>query len=182
MDFEAVVNELVSFWNDRGCRFAVAGAFGLHAYGLSRATADIDFIVERVCRDPLVVFLEELGYETLHCSSGYSTHVHPAEKAMGRLDFIYVEAETAEALFSQATARLSLGGCDIPVPRPEHLIALKVLAMKNDPARTFREMADIQFLMGLPGIDQDLVKGQFEKRGLLDRYFEIKQKKDIDRH
>jgi hypothetical protein len=179
MDFEAIVNELLSFWNDRGCRFAVVGAFGLHAYGLSRATGDIDFIVDGVCRDELVAFLEELGYETLYCSSGYSNHVHPAQKAMGRLDFIYVDGETAEALFSQATTRLSLGGWNIPVPRPEHLIALKVLAMKNDPARTFREMADIQFLMGLRGIDEEMVKSQFEKRGLLERYYEIRGKGTI---
>jgi hypothetical protein len=164
MDFRAIFDELLSFLKGRKCRFAVVGAFGLHAYGLSRATGDIDFIVDGVCRDELIAFLEGLRYETLYRSSGYSNHVRAVPQTMGRLDFIYVEGRTAEILFSQVTTRLSLGGWDIPVPRPEHLIALEVLAMKNDPARTFREMADIQFLMGLPGIDEEMVKSQFEKR------------------
>jgi uroporphyrin-3 C-methyltransferase len=32
---------------------------------------------------------------------------------------------------------------------------MKVLAMKNDPERTFQEMADLQFLLRLPEIDRD---------------------------
>jgi hypothetical protein len=40
-------------------------------------------------------------------------------------------------------------GISVPVVRPEHLIALKIFAMKNDPERTFREIADIQELLNL---------------------------------
>lgn len=181
MDFEAVFNELFTFLSGKGCRFAIVGAFGLHAYGLSRATGYLDFILDAICQGKLIAFLEGLGYKTLYQSPGYSNHVHPIS-AMGRLDFIYVEGHTADILFSEATTMLSLGEWKVPVPRPEHLIALKVLAMKNDPARTFRKMADIQFLMGLPGIDEEMVKGYFRQRGLLDRYYEIKKKRDIDTH
>ncbi len=181
MDFEAIFNELFTFLSDEGCRFAIVGAFGLHAYGLSRATGDLDFILDAICQARLITFLEGLGYETIYRSSGYSNHIHPVA-AMGRLDFIYVEGHTADTLFSEAKTTLSLGGWKTPVPRPEHLIALKVLAMKNDPSRTFREMADIQFLMGLPGIDEEMVKGYFRQKGLLDRYYEIKEKQNIGTH
>jgi len=179
MNFGIILNEVLSFMTDKGCRFAIVGAFGLHAYGLSRATQDLDFILDSVCQGELITFLEGLGYETIYQSPGYSNHVHPIS-AMGRLDFIYVEGRTADALFSGARAMLSIGERKIPVPRPEHLIALKVLAMKNDPARTFREMADIQFLMGLPGIDEEMVKTYFRQKGLLEQYYEIKEKRDID--
>ena len=178
MDFEAILDELLTFLTGKACRFAIVGAFGLHAYGLSRATGDLDFILDVGCQGDLVGFLEDLGYETVYQSSGYSNHVHPIS-AMGRLDFIYVDGHTADTLFHEASTTLSIGGWKIPVPRPEHLIAMKVLAMKNDPARTFREMADIQFLMGLPGIDEEMVKDYFEQRGLLDRYYELKEKQDI---
>jgi hypothetical protein len=63
----------------------------------------------------------------------------------------------------------------LPVPRPEHLAAMKVQAMKNDPERTLREMADIQFLLSLPDIDEVEIRGYFERSGLLDRYHEIKR-------
>ena len=32
----------------------------------------------------------------------------------------------------------------VPVPRPEHLAAMKVLAIKNDPSRTFQDLADLR--------------------------------------
>jgi hypothetical protein len=42
-------------------------------------------------------------------------------------------------------------GTTLLVPRPEHLAAMKVQAMKNDPSRTFQDLADIQALLSLPG-------------------------------
>lgn len=61
----------------------------------------------------------------------------------------------------------------VPVPRPEHLVAMKVVAMKNDPTRTFQDMADIRFLAGLQGVDREEIRSQFEKHGLLERYREL---------
>ncbi len=60
-----------------------------------------------------------------------------------------------------------------PGVRPEHLIALKIFAMKNDPERSFREMADIQQLLSLAEIDVDEVKGYFEKYGQLEKFYEL---------
>jgi hypothetical protein len=36
-------------------------------------------------------------------------------------------------------------------------------------------MSDILFLLRLPGIDEEEVKGYFEKQGLVDKYHEIKK-------
>ena len=95
-------------------------------------------------------FLESLGYETLHVSTGYSNHLHPLP-AMGRVDLVYVGGDTGRLLFGQCARALDLGGQRLPVPRPEHLAAMKVQAMKNDPSRTLQDMADIQFLLRSPG-------------------------------
>jgi hypothetical protein len=61
----------------------------------------------------------------------------------------------------------------LAVPRPEHLAAMKVFAMKNDPSRTFRELEDIRFLLTLDGVDREMVRGYFEKHGLGHRHDEI---------
>jgi hypothetical protein len=45
--------------------------------------------------------------------------------------------------------------------------------MKNDPERSLQEMADIRFLLTLPGVDRDVVRERFERAGLADRYREI---------
>jgi hypothetical protein len=47
--------------------------------------------------------------------------------------------------------------------------------MKNDPGRAFKEMADIQFLMGLPGVDRDEIQGYFQDAGLLERFRDLER-------
>jgi hypothetical protein len=91
------------------------------------------------------------------------------------VDIIYVTGETKNRLFLETTASLQLGDLSLPVPKAEHLAAMKIHAMKNDLGRTFQEMADIQFLMGIPGIDDAAIRSCFERSGLLERYAEIKK-------
>jgi hypothetical protein len=47
--------------------------------------------------------------------------------------------------------------------------------MRNDPSRTLQEMADIRFLLGLPGVDRGEIRGYFERAGLVERYDEIER-------
>lgn len=174
MDFARVLDKLAEFFEREDLPYALVGAFGLQAYGLSRATLDLDFVTDFRSQAKLLPFMESLGYETLHASSGYSNHVHP-DPALGRVDFVYVRGETARLIFEGATTFLPAGDRSVPVPRPEHLAAMKIQAMKNDPQRTFQELADIGFLLRLPGIDEEEVRGYFEKQGLGHRYDELKK-------
>jgi hypothetical protein len=59
------------------------------------------------------------------------------------------------------------------VPRPEHVIAMKVFAIKNDPSRKFREMEDIRFLASRPGVDRSQIQSYFTKHGLAGLYDEL---------
>ena len=174
MDFARVLDAVTAFLDARGARQALAGAFALHAYGRTRATSDLDLIVEASVQAPLLAFLEGLGYERLYVSKGFSNHLH-ADPALGRLDFIYVDARTADLLFGGARRIELFPGRTSTVPRPEHLAAMKILAMKNDPARTFQELADLQFLLGLPGIDKAEIRATFEKHGLAERFHELER-------
>ena len=47
--------------------------------------------------------------------------------------------------------------------------------MKNDPGRTFQEMADLRFLLRLPGVDQREIRGYFERAGLLEKFDELER-------
>jgi len=88
---------------------------------------------------------------------------------------IYLGGDTAKRLFDGCRALMYLGERAVPVPRAEHLAAMKVHAMKNDPARTLQELADIRLLLGLPGVDEDEVRSYFERAGLPDRFDELKR-------
>ena len=172
MDFVAVLHELLPFFEGRKVRYAVIGGVGLGGYGMSRATVDLDLVVDASAQEEVVRFLESLGYFTLHRSTGYSNHEHPESKR-GGIDLVYVREPTSGMIFASTRVLDGPGGMRIPVPRPEHLIAMKVVAMKNDPSRTYQDMADIRFLLGLPDVDRDEVRAQFEKHGLQERYREL---------
>jgi len=174
VDFARVLETMAVFFEREGVRFAVIGAFGLHAYGLSRATLDLDLVTEAAAQPAAVALLESLGYETLYRSPGYSNHVHVVP-AHGRVDLMYVDAETSRILFGGCRMLALPSGRRVPVPRPEHLVAMKVQAMKNNPRRMHRDLADIQDLLELPGVDLGEVRAYFERAGLLERFDEIRR-------
>ena len=172
VDFVRVADSVVSFLEERGEPVAVVGAFGLFAWGLQRATLDLDFVVRSEAQEALVAHLEGLGYETLYRSPGYSNHLH-RDSALGRVDLLYVSAETARLLFAGCRPLLGLGTRKLNVPRAEHLAAMKVQAMKNDPSRQLQDLADIGFLLRQPGVDRDEVRGYFETAGLREKWDEL---------
>ncbi len=174
MDFVAGLDLIAGFLAGRAGRSAVIGGIALAAYGNPRTTIDLDFIVEGDLQEELIAFLESEGFETLFRSSGYSNHKHP-DPERGRLDFVYLRGETTEKIFSECRRLPGPGGSTILVPKPEHLAALKVQATKNDPARAPSDMADVRFLLGLPGVDHQAVREYFERAGQGDLFRELQR-------
>lgn len=174
LDFGRVLESVAGFLEKEGFSYALAGAVGLQTFGLARLTQDLDVVTQFEAQPALIGFMESLGYETLYASAGYSNHLH-ADPDLGRVDFIYVQGHTSQVLFAGCRRTRAPGARDVLVPRPEHLAAMKVQAMKNDPRRRLQDMADVQFLLGLPGVDREEVKGFFERAGLQEAYREIER-------
>ena len=174
IDFETQLATLSGFLEERGFRHALVGALALAAYGLARTTLDLDLAVEAASQPEVVTFLESSGYETLYRSEGYSNHVH-RDPVRGRIDLVYIDPVTADSFFPEARVFPGPAGRRILVPRPEHLAAMKVVAMKNDPSRVFQDLADVRFLMQLPGVDREEIRGYFAKHGLTSRFHELEE-------
>jgi hypothetical protein len=172
VDFTRALRTVVDALEQRGVPVALVGGLALHAYGVGRATFDVDIVTLRSAQADLVALLESRGYQTLYTSSGYSNHLH-REAAAGRIDVVYVDEGTAAKLFGPATRREILPGVSVLVPRPEHLVAMKVRAMANDPRRRLQDMADIQRLLALPEVDRVEARGYFARLGLEEWYDEI---------
>jgi len=172
MHFDEVVRTFAEYFEREEIPFALIGGLALQAWGHSRFTRDLDLLVPAVARSRVLAFTEGLGYETLFASDGFSNHLH-SEERLGRVDFMYVDQRTSEQIFSGARPRLLLPDLEVPVPRPEHLIAMKLLAIKNNPARVFEEMTDIQHLVQLEGVDRGEVRDYFERFDLLRLYDEL---------
>jgi hypothetical protein len=175
VDLSRVMGRVADFLEGAGAPVALVGAHALQAYGVTRATIDLDLLTERGVQERLVPFMESLGYETLHRSDGYSNHLH-ADREWGRVDFVYVDERTSRAVFGRLTERATIGGRRIALPRPEHLVAMKVQAMKNDPRRTLRDLSDVQELLSVVEADETEVRSYFERAGLLARYEDIRRR------
>ena len=87
---------------------------------------------------------------------------------LGRIDVVYVRGETSRQILADMQEHPGPGGISIPVPRPEHLAAMKAYSIKNDPERTLRKLADIRVLLDVPGVDREEVNSYFVRYGLED--------------
>lgn len=172
MNFAGVMDRVDAVLTAGGWRSAVAGGVALSAYGHPRMTLDLDIVTESGAQDALVQDLESAGYVTLYRSSGFSNHRH-ADPEWGRVDFIYVQSDTAQRLFAGVRVVPGPSGRAMRVPRAEHLIAMKVQAMKNAPERTWQEMADIAYLLTLAGTDRGEAREYFVKADLQERWDEL---------
>jgi hypothetical protein len=174
MQFDQVLRMFAEFFERERIRYAVAGGLAVHAWGHSRGTHDIDFAVDGAARERVIAFAESIGYATKHVSTGYSNHEHPNED-FGYIDLMYVYGDTADRVFAEAARRLVAGDVEAPVPKPEHLIAMKVQAIKNAPRRVSIDVPDIEYLMRLPGVDRNAIRDYFDRAGLL-RIYDVLQK------
>jgi hypothetical protein len=174
MDLARVVGRVADFLDAEGAPVALVGAHALQAYGVTRSTVDLDLLTERRVQERLVPFLESLGYETLHRSDGYSNHLH-ADDEWGRLDILYVDDRTSRSLFASARDYAPAGGRTLKLPRAEHLVAMKVQAVKNDPSRTLKDLSDVRDLLRVTEVDEAQVRSYFEKAGLAGRYDDVRR-------
>lgn len=175
MQFDEVLRTWSEFLEKEGIRHALAGGNALLAWGLQRMTYDVDLAVDGTQSARVIRHAESLGYETTFASEAFSNHYHP-DPNLGHVDFLYLYAQTADALFNSARPRQA-AGIDLPVLQPEHLIAMKVQAMKSSPMRVLIDAPDIAFLLSLPGLDRERVREYFDKHGLLKIYDELEKER-----
>ncbi len=169
MDVSRVLDLVRPFFESRAEPYALVGGMALLAYGAPRATFDVDLLAPRQTQGDLVAFLEARGFTTFSVQPGFSNHQH-SDPALGRVDVIYVTGTTADAVFAGCSPKVITAVVQAPVPRPEHLVAMKVQAFAKDGTR-YSDLADLQFLLSLPGLDLGEARGYFDSAGLAE-YFD----------
>ena len=59
------------------------------------------------------------------------------------------------------------------IPKPEHLIAMKVQAIREAPERAWQDLADIGHLLRVDAVDRAEVRRYFERAGLEEKWHEL---------
>ena len=176
MDFGRTFAGIEAALGAAGIRLAVVGGVALAAYGHPRTTLDLDLITDGGAQERVVALMESLGFQTLYRSAGYSNHLHQ-DAVHGRVDFVYVRGATRDQVFDGVRRLPGPAGRELPVPSPEHLVAMKLHAIQNSPERLWQDMADIGFLVRLDGVDRNQVRAYFEKANLMERWRELESQR-----
>ena len=86
---------------------------------------------------------------------------------------MYIEGATAAKIFSSTENRLILNGLELPVVSAEHLVAMKLFAIQNNPDRKFKDLADIKEILRNTKYNKKRIKEYFVKYGQESYFDEI---------
>ena len=164
MNFSSVLAEARSAFESEAIRFALAGGVAVAAYGVQRSTLDLDLVVAGVDADKAVAVLERLGFTTIRRSEGFSNHLRG--EGGERIDLLFVAEPTASALFARATRQSLFDEMSVAVVHPEHLVAMKLFALQQNPERQAIDLEDVRALLLKGLVDSSIVSGYLVRYGL----------------
>ncbi len=152
--------ELARALRSAGIPFAVAGAHAVAMHGHSRATTDIDFLLNGVDRERAAKLMSALGYAQVHASDPFSMFERvPLPELPGireRVDLLFSSREMGAHAIAQAFASpVAWHGERVPVVDLTTLILMKVMAVVDDPRR-LKDVADLQQLFAVNRQSLDL--------------------------
>jgi len=162
MNFELVFKELLQKFSEQNVRFALIGGFALHVAGFTRATDDIDFLIEAEDLVKVKDIMSRLGYELTHESSEFSNYWHPMAP-LGAVDYLHAHRVYTRNMLSRAKNHKILYNLETPVLIPEDIIGLKVQSMVNNSQRYSLDMADIEYLIreNFDKLDLNIIRDYF---------------------
>ncbi len=132
-------------------RFLLIGGYAVAAHGHTRATFDVDFLVRRADQSIWHERITAAGLKLLGASQAFSQYHQP--QGGDGLDLMFVEDATFDPLW-QASEERDLAGRRTRIPSLDHLIALKLHALKQTlPHRTAKDAEDVEVLVRRNRID-----------------------------
>ena len=138
---------------EQALEWMLIGGHAINATGDRRQTRDVDLVVCETERTRWEALLSKLGY-TLFNDGGAFLQFSPPDLTQWPIDLMLVNERTFSGLRDGARG-VNLGGQhEVLAPSIEHLIAMKLHAMKQGaPARRLRDLLDIITLVRQGQVD-----------------------------
>lgn len=149
MDILTTLNQRGS---ESGLQFLVIGGLAVNAHGYERVTSDIDLLVRRDDREAWKSLMFSLGYSIFHEQDIFTQFKAP-EGTTWPIDLMFVNQQTFSKMFPESI-EVQMKGMTFRVPALEHLLALKLHALKYTHARReLKDLLDVVWLADLNHID-----------------------------
>lgn len=123
----------------------VIGGHALAAHGVVRQTVDVDCLIAVENRRALDAHLRGGGFERTGETDNFARYSHPSD-LVPDVDVLFVDAPTFDKLHVGGIP-LQRGSTKLQAPALPHLIALKLHAIRNNPAREAGDLGDIARLL-----------------------------------
>ncbi len=154
--------------------FLVIGGFAVNFYGYSRDTADLDILILRDASPAWITLFAGMGYSVLR-DAGTFIQFAPPRRGDWPVDLMLVRQESFLPMLRESR-EAEMYGVRVRIPRLEHLIALKLHALKH--TRVHRFLKDFQDVEGLVRVNHldlqsEKIRQLFLKYGTLDLYEKI---------
>jgi predicted nucleotidyltransferase len=123
----------------------VIGGHALAAHGVARQTMDVDCLITVENRQALDAHLRGGGLKRVGETENFARYSHPSD-LVPDIDVLFVDASTFQKLHADRVP-LQRGQTKLQTPALPHLIALKLHAIRNNPAREAGDLGDIARLL-----------------------------------
>ena len=158
----------------RNLRFLVIGGLAVNLYGYSRDTADLDLLICAERREQWLDLFSQLGY-AIYQDGGNFIQLSSEKHAAWPVDLMLVQEGTFATMFA-AGHEEDLYGTRSRIPSLEHLIALKLHALKNGRFERFlKDFLDTENLILVNGLDikSENMRQLFAKYGTMELYDKV---------
>jgi hypothetical protein len=163
----------------RSLSYLVIGGHAINFYCEPRATLDVDFLVRKADQTSWSELLLAEGFKLMH-DAGTFVQFSPPYGVEWRLDLMLVNDQTFEKL-KQDAQPVQVLGISTLVPRPEHLIAMKLHALKHGHAKRFeKDLGDVLSLIRSASLNarSESFRRLVEQFGTMELYERILEKID----
>ncbi len=125
-----------------GVSCILIGGFAVNHYKVARQTADVDFLITKEDFNKITNVLEKAGYKQILLQENF-VQLGSSQPSLMDVDFMFIERETFEKILRDGE-QIKIAGKTFTVPSLNHLIALKLHAIKYNPKiRLSRDLPDI---------------------------------------
>ncbi len=171
MSFFATIHEEAA---RRKLRLLVIGGLAVNHYGYTRDTSDLDFFISQADRSEWMKLLQDFGYVSHNDGGNFIQYNPPAQNAWP-VDLMLVQEKTFAPILA-ASRDADFFGVKSRVPSLEHLIALKLHALKNTRmSRFLKDFLDVEYLIRINRLDiqSKNIRELFDKYGTPDLYDKV---------
>ena len=149
----------------------VIGGIAVIEHGYPRFTADLDLLVQREARGGWHALLSDLGYDMTQERETFGQYAS-RDGTGWPLDLMFVNEPTFQGIWA-ASRPAEVQGAHLPLVSLEHLLSLKLHALKHSHLRRFlKDFDDVLHLVAVNKIDlrSPASRGLFLKYGNADLY------------